>query len=378
MEQQNQYDVAIAGGGLAGLSCAILLAKAGHKVIVFEKESYPFHKVCGEYVSNESWNFLEGLGLPLSSLSLPQIDSLFLSSPDGKSIQVKLPLGGFGISRWLLEKELAELACRNHVVIKENSKVESIEYHDKFFIRSRSGNATARVCCAASGKHSNLDTGWKIKYLEHHDKKLDNYVAVKYHIQTEWPANMIGLHNFENGYCGISKIENDRYCLCYLTKAGDLKTSNNQLSQLEQNFLYKNPHLEKLFANSNICPGFPVTISQVNFKSKTQIEDHVLMLGDAAGMITPLCGNGMSIAMHTGKMAANIIHEFLAGRISRKAMESFYEMEWKKNFSRRLRTGRILQGFFGNVRLSNLFVQTFRIFPFMSGYVVKMTHGKPF
>ena len=115
MEQQNQYDVAIAGGGLAGLSCAILLAKAGHKVIVFEKESYPFHKVCGEYVSNESWNFLEGLGLPLSSLSLPQIDSLFLSSPDGKSIQVKLPLGGFGISRWLLEKELAELACRNHV-----------------------------------------------------------------------------------------------------------------------------------------------------------------------------------------------------------------------------------------------------------------------
>ena len=71
MNSSNSYDVAIAGGGLAGLALSIQLAKAGYAVIVLEKERYPFHKVCGEYISLESWNFLEELGLPLSDWGLP-------------------------------------------------------------------------------------------------------------------------------------------------------------------------------------------------------------------------------------------------------------------------------------------------------------------
>ena len=54
----NLYDCAIIGGGLAGLCLAIQLAKNGHKIILFEKNQYPFHKVCGEYISMESWEFL--------------------------------------------------------------------------------------------------------------------------------------------------------------------------------------------------------------------------------------------------------------------------------------------------------------------------------
>ena len=46
--QQHQYDIAIIGGGLAGLSLAIQGADKGYKTVVFEKEQYPFHKVCGE------------------------------------------------------------------------------------------------------------------------------------------------------------------------------------------------------------------------------------------------------------------------------------------------------------------------------------------
>ena len=63
MKEEVLYDVAIAGGGLAGLALSIQLAKQGYRVILFEKESYPFHRVCGEYISNESWPFLESLGL---------------------------------------------------------------------------------------------------------------------------------------------------------------------------------------------------------------------------------------------------------------------------------------------------------------------------
>jgi len=60
----NEFDIAIIGGGLAGLSLSIQCANAGYRTLLFEKETYPFHKVCGEYISNESFPFLEKLGVP--------------------------------------------------------------------------------------------------------------------------------------------------------------------------------------------------------------------------------------------------------------------------------------------------------------------------
>ena len=73
-----QEAIVVIGGGLAGLSLSIQLAKAGYKVVLFEKEKYPFHKVCGEYISLESWNFIEQLGLPLSNMNLPIIKKLIV------------------------------------------------------------------------------------------------------------------------------------------------------------------------------------------------------------------------------------------------------------------------------------------------------------
>src|ERR1051325_9877761 len=103
MNNLNQYDIAVVGGGLAGLSLSIQLAKKGYSVVLFEKEKYPFHRVCGEYISRESWNFLENLGYPLSDLDLPMINNLIVSAPDGKFIEQSLPLGGFGISRYKID-----------------------------------------------------------------------------------------------------------------------------------------------------------------------------------------------------------------------------------------------------------------------------------
>lgn len=65
------YDVSIIGGGLGGLSLAIQLADAGYRVILFERKKYPFHRVCGEYISMESWDFLQRLGVPLHELRPP-------------------------------------------------------------------------------------------------------------------------------------------------------------------------------------------------------------------------------------------------------------------------------------------------------------------
>ncbi|MGN6399566.1 MAG: NAD(P)/FAD-dependent oxidoreductase [Flavisolibacter sp.] len=383
MQLQQQYDVAIIGGGLAGLSCAIELNKRGHSVVLFEKEKYPFHKVCGEYVSFESWNFLEQLGLPLNQMNLPVIDTLLLTAPNGKSFTTQLPLGGFGISRYKLDDELATIARNAGVVILEETKVEQVACNQQFEIGFSSRittqkNIQAKICCAAYGKRSNLDIKWERDFLNHHDKRLDNYVGIKYHVETDWKPNVIGLHNFKNGYCGISKVEAEKYCLCYMTKAANLKNCGNNIEQLQQTVLMINPHLRTIFSKSRIVQEFPITISQISFHKKTQIENGILMLGDAAGMITPLCGNGMSIALHTGKMAAQLADQFLQGKIAKKELQKEYEKQWQQNFSRRLQSGQILQKFFGSNWLSNSFVQLFKTFPFLAEPIVRMTHGKSF
>jgi len=382
MEPDSQYDAAIAGGGLAGLAAAIRLRAQGHSVLLLEKEAYPYHKVCGEYISLESWSFLESLGVPLKEMNLPIIDTLLLTAPDGNTFTTRLPLGGFGISRYRLDALLADIARAAGVHVLEEAKVENIRFDKEFRVdfRARETKATsvqARICCAAYGKRSNLDVSWKRKFLQAQDRRLDNYIGIKYHIRTDWPGHLIGLHNFEDGYCGISKIEGDEYCLCYMTRAAGLKR-HGSIPALEKNVLHRNPALKNIFESSEISPGFPVTISQINFSKKTRIEDHVLMLGDAAGMITPLCGNGMSIALHTGKIAADLCGRFLRGEITQAGLERNYDADWQRRFAGRLRTGRWLQRFFGSSRLSNLFVNTFRRLPFLAKPLVKMTHGEPF
>lgn len=377
------YDTAIIGGGLAGLALSIQLSRAGHSVVLIEKEKYPFHKVCGEYISLESWNFLMSLGLSLNEMDLPVIDTLLLTSPHGKTFSTSLPLGGFGISRYALDSSLAQLAIQNGVLLLQETRADEVSFDGVYHIRVSAKGAipspvmSAKVCCAAYGKRSNLDVRWKRGFLQSMDRKLDNYIAVKYHLKTDWPSNTIGLHNFENGYCGISKIEGDDYCLCYMTKAEALRKSGT-IRQLEEDVLYKNPSLRKLLSNTTRDNAFPITISQISFSQKSQVEDGILMLGDAAGMITPLCGNGMSMALHSSKMAFTLVQDFLLGRISRSEMEKQYRQRWSSLFSTRLKMGRTLQRYFGKGYTTELFVGVFRAFPFLAKPVVKLTHGQPF
>lgn len=379
MNEEVLYDVAIVGGGLAGLSLSIQMAQRGYKTILFEKEQYPFHKVCGEYISMESWPFLESLGLPLSSYNVPIIKKLTVTSPSGNELNTDLDLGGFGISRYLIDNELKKIAERNGVLVYEKCKVDDAVYNNElFFIYTTIGVFTSKVCCGSFGKRSKLDIKWKRPFISSRNSKLNNYIGVKYHIKTKLPEDTIALHNFEHGYCGVSKVEENKYCLCYLTNAYNLSRSNNSIVQLEQNILYQNRHLKELFTKSERLFNTPVTISQISFSAKEQVYNHILMLGDAAGMITPLCGNGMSMALHSSKIAAGFISDFLQNKIDRKQLEHLYKTQWQKTFAARVKEGMRIQSFFGKKWLTNLFINTMKRMPAVTKKIISHTHGEAF
>lgn len=379
MQEAITFDTAIVGGGLAGLALSIQLARKGYKVILFEKESYPFHKVCGEYISMESWPFLESLGVPLASLQLPRINKLMVSAPNGRMLQAKLEMGGFGISRYTLDDILKGIAVQASVQVMEQCKVSDVSFTDgQFTIQSSHGNFYSKVCCGSYGKKSNLDVKWKRPFTRQASRKLNQYTGVKYHIETAFAADSIALHNFANGYCGISKIENNRYCLCYLTHTDNLKDNEQSIEKMEQTVLSKNPHLKKLLEQSKKLYETPVSISQISFLQKTQVENHVLMMGDAAGLITPLCGNGMSMALHSSKIVAPLVDDFLQNRLTKEQMEKAYVKKWRHHFASRLRYGRLIQFFFGNEKVTNGFILFLKNFPFLTKWLISHTHGKPF
>jgi menaquinone-9 beta-reductase len=377
---EKEIDAVIIGGGLAGLALSIQLSKAGHKVVVVEKEHYPFHRVCGEYISLESWHFLERLGYPVSNYQLPIIKKLVLSAPNGKQLQHPLPLGGFGISRYKMDADLANLAKQQGVIIEEGVKVTGVVFENNgFSIATTRQPFQAKIVVGSFGKKSNIDVQWDRPFTRKKNNKLTNYVGIKYHVQIAASPDTITLHHFKDGYCGISKVENNAYCLCYLTTAKNLQDVDNSIPALEQTVLSKNPCLKKIFSSATFLSKQPVVISQISFESKTQVENHVLLVGDAAGMITPLCGNGMSMALHGSKLAADLIHQFLKGSINREHLEKEYARQWNKIFSNRLQAGRLFQKLLlGIPILSTLVITLLQPFPKLINWMIKQTHGESF
>ncbi|WP_031530066.1 NAD(P)/FAD-dependent oxidoreductase [Dyadobacter crusticola] len=371
--QTKQYDCAIIGGGLSGLCLAIQLAEQDRSVIVFEKSRYPFHKVCGEYISMESYGFLRKLGFPFEKTDIPMISKLGISSESGFMLNHDLKSGGFGISRFTLDHELSLVARQLGVVIQEECRVNDVKQAGQaFFLQTTQGTFKAKVVCGSYGKYAP-------QYInEPKSGNANNYIGVKYHIKTDFPADRIELHNFKDGYCGISKVEGDKYCLCYLTTSKNLHANGKDIRQMEENVLFKNPFLKRYFLNSEFLYKQPLVISNVHFKKKQTVSNGILLLGDAAGTITPLCGNGMSMGMRASKLLAVEIFKYFREQQSPEELAANYRREWDRAFKNRITAGYYLQNLFGRSITTDLALRFLSNAPALTDKLIGLTHGPAF
>ncbi|MGB5943384.1 MAG: NAD(P)/FAD-dependent oxidoreductase [Leeuwenhoekiella sp.] len=366
--------IIVIGGGLAGLTAAIHLSRAGKEVLLIERHSYPKHKVCGEYVSNEVLPYLKELGIDPFEAGAVSIDTLQFSSGSGKMLTTKLPLGGFGLSRFTLDKLLFEKAVESGCKVMEDTVTKVRFKNDKFSVETQSGEKfESEIVIGSFGKRSNLDKSLSRKFIT----KKTPWIGVKSHYAAQHPDHIVGLHNFKGGYCGISKVENNRINVCYLAHL-DSFGKYKDVDAFKDKVMQTNPHLRNFFTNAEPLFEKALTISQISFDQKNRVEDHVLMAGDSAALIHPLCGNGMAMAIMGAKLLSeNILNYFRNSEISHWQMEKNYSKEWEQHFKERLFYGRQLQRLLEHPELSDWGIRLAQYVPALIQKLITKTHGRP-
>lgn len=367
-------DVIVIGGGLAGLCNAIHLSKLGKKVLLIEKNEYPKHKVCGEYISNEVLPYLDFLEVNPFDFGAVKIKNFQLSTTKNSIISAKLPLGGFGISRYTLDLALAEKAKENGVTILQDTVLDVAFLKDFFQVETKQNSIyTSKIAIGAFGKRSLLDVKMQRNFIQNKSP----YLGVKIHVKGNFKEDLVALHNFKGGYCGVSKVENNAINLCYITNYATFKKYKN-IADFQEQVVFKNRFLKEIFQNSEAIFEKPLSISQISFETKKPVENHVLMCGDSAGMIHPLCGNGMSMAIQSAQLASKLILNYFNGEIeTRKELEKQYIRQWNRKFSLRLKAGHFIAMLFRKDTIASVLLQILKKLPFLLPIIIKQTHGKP-
>jgi flavin-dependent dehydrogenase len=298
-------EIAIIGGGLAGTSAAIELAQAGRDVLLLEREAEPKHKVCGEFLSQEALDSLQALGVNAATLGAAKIHSVRLLNAR-HAIHAALPFAAMSLTRKCLDEAMLERASAVGARVKRGMRVTHLQReHDHWRISvDGSEDILAKAVFLATGKHD-------VPGLPRPDGVQRDFVGFKLHLQLalEETAALDGhieLMLFRGGYAGLACVEDGGANLGWIVHRrellrhggveGMLKAMQQQCPQLAERLRNAEPLLAKPLAISPIPYGFVRKTSA----------DGIWFLGDQAAVIPSFTGDGMSIALHSGRLAATM------------------------------------------------------------------------
>ena len=349
------------------MSCALDLRHSKLRIALFEKYPYPRHKVCGEYISNEILPYLRSLGADPFGQGAVAIDTFRMTDPRSGELEARLPLGGFGISRYKLDHHLYTL-LKSDVDVYFEQIQDITRDNQRFLVTSANGQQLeSDLVVGAYGKRSTLDKQLGRPFIQ----KQSPWLGIKAHYDYEHPENRVDLHHFKGGYCGLSQVEDRRVNACFLVNYATFKPYG-QVELFQEEVMSQNQELKEFFEQATSLFDKPMSIAQISFQSKEAVYYGIPMIGDAAGLIHPLCGNGMAMAIHSAKILADLIKHNLRG----EQLCASYVQAWKENFAQRLRAGRYLQYLLINPQTNRLAFSLARKLPGLVPKVVQKTHGE--
>ncbi|MCP9771167.1 FAD-dependent monooxygenase [Synechococcus sp. Tobar12-5m-g] len=340
------HDAIIIGAGLAGCGLAIQLAQQGQRVLLLEQQRYPTHKLCGEFLSTEVTAIFERLGIleAVQAAGAVPIRRASLTTCTGESFRTHLPGTALGLSRYALDRILWQRALEVGATCLDRTPVTAIDGNlaEGFTVSTAAGFHRARLAFGAYGKCSRLDRQRGRRFAA----RPNPFVAVKGHYTGLSLAETVELHAFPGGYCGLSEIEAGVINVCWIGHGGLMRSAAAGLPPTEpfsRAVLRRNSSLASRLEAMTPVAGASQALGQISFALKGTFDDDLWMIGDTAGMIAPLCGDGMAMALGSADLALPIALAFLGGHIEPKLVKGRYRQGWNRAFRRRLQLGRCLQ-----------------------------------
>lgn len=350
-----EYDLIVAGAGPAGSACAITAARAGAKVLLLEKDRFPRHKVCGEFVSPESLQLLEWLLGEQKFQDRPQIAHARIFS-GRKTISLPISPPARSIARFELDKELLEAARRAGAEVKEETTVRHVEQEEIFHVQTvlsagapdargfgvagrsagapdargfgvagwsaasdrtdHTQNFTARAVVNSTGRWSQLTQPAAVS--------KHKWIGLKGHFREAAPSPTVDLYFFDSGYCGVQPVSETAVNACAMVRSDAARS-------LEEVFS-RQPELWQ--RSRSWDPLFPaITTSPLYFREPQTESNGMVLAGDAAAFIDPFAGDGISLALHSGALAAECLLPFVNGKSSLQQTRQQYRKAYFQQFA---------------------------------------------
>jgi menaquinone-9 beta-reductase len=332
------FDLAIIGGGPAGCAAAIVAARRGARVLLLERSRFPRHKVCGEFVSAES------LGL-LADLLSSDFQHLKSDAPriaetrifvDGTTLRAGINPPAASIARFDLDSALWNSCIEGGIECRAETTVRSVEGAGPFRIVTDSRVFESKALINASGRWSRF-TSPAVRARSGKQKS----VGIKAHFNEPPVCLSVDLYFFKGGYCGVQPVAaaNNRFGMrinaCAMVRADVANTMPDVLKQHPVLF-------ERSRSWTSVTES--VSTSPLVFHEPEPVQDAMLQIGDAAAFVDPFVGDGISLALRSGVLAAECLHSFFRGECSLDQAAALYRSAYREHLSHVFTVSSILRG----------------------------------
>jgi len=321
---QIDADVAIVGAGPGGSTLAALLARRGLSVALIDRDAFPRDKLCGEFLSYDALPIIEALHVDLDDA--PEIASCRVVGRN-RTYAFDFPHPARGVSRMFLDAALHRCAIENgaHAITATATAVsrDSVTFDG--------GSVRARVVAGAWGRWGRFDQQLGRAFVR--DRSHRNF-GFKRHYRGDGAKGVIELYSFAHGYLGVNDVENGITNICGLVHASRLQGHKGRWDSFVETIRAEEQPLESMYARYAAAQDGFLSSEPVIFRARSAVEEGIFMIGDASGVIDPLTGNGMAMAMQSAVVAASFISDALTG--DRDRAENGYRNRHAEMFGPRI------------------------------------------
>lgn len=362
----DKFDVIIAGGGPAGTSAAIHLARGGVRVLLVEQKKFPRAKLCGEFISPECQSHFQALGVAeaITHSEPATIANTVFYSARGRHVAV--PSRWFngshalGLSRAAMDDLLLRRALDCGVDVLEGASItepliNKDEVHGvKLKVEGREQQYGAPVTIDATGRARILAK----KLQSGEPKSKAKLVAFKAHFRNARVApNTCEIYFYPDGYGGLSTVEREVSNLCFIISAAQVKRHGSDPETVMRRMLMKNRRAAYALEHAEQESEW-LSASWERFgRRRPNPARGLFAIGDSAAFIDPFTGSGMLMAFESGQLVAEVIvghRELLEKRDGLTTLGNEYTARYMQKFDSRLRLCRWLRRASFKPRLAGL------------------------